>query len=171
MNTFDINTPMETRHRNLLRLANFLDDLPHDKFHMPSWASNDGDDNSCGTAGCACGWAATIFKEQGWSFRLFHPNLQTSNKVLLSGVVAFAEFFGISWNESWAITCFLEDHYKYQNPSSRFLSYCTEYNIASEFQITPHHAADRIRKVLKKVAPHLLEEEIAPVKNLVAMEV
>lgn len=33
--------------------ANFLDDLPHDKFHMPKWSSEDRTETSCGTAGCA----------------------------------------------------------------------------------------------------------------------
>lgn len=83
-------------HRKLAALANFLDDLPHDRFHMPAWGSDDAAETSCGTAGCACGWAATV------------------------------------------------------------------YNLACAADITPRHAADRIRKVLACIDPEALEARGAP---------
>lgn len=44
----------------LLRLADFLDALPEDRFSFDVWASYDWTDSQCGTSACALGWATTI---------------------------------------------------------------------------------------------------------------
>ncbi len=56
--------------RRLLKLADFLDKLPPDKFDFSKWVGNDwqGKPNlSCGTRACALGWGCTIpsFRKAG----------------------------------------------------------------------------------------------------------
>lgn len=128
--------------RKLGRLANFLDDLPHDKFHMPQWASKDATEDSCGTAGCAGGWAATIYKKEGWRFVGADHEIQFKG---FSGYVAFAKFFGLNDNDAYAITIHLS-------------GYVLEHNLKSVNDITPRHAADRIRKVIRKYDVTILNE-------------
>lgn len=52
--------------QRLARLASFLYCVPREKFNMKQWATMDFDirNQSCGTAACAVGWAATIFKAE-----------------------------------------------------------------------------------------------------------
>lgn len=144
--------------RKLRTLANFLDDLPHDKFHMPTWASPDATDESCGTAGCAAGWAATIFHKEGCSFSYGIPifsNRATYPTSCLGIVKGFAEFFGISSDDANWITCDLRVAWNKKG----WPSYCDEYGLSNAKLITPRHAADRIRNVIKRLAPELLTEE------------
>jgi hypothetical protein len=157
-------------HRKLLQLANFLDDLPHDKFHMPTWVSRDCTKDSCGTAGCACGWAATIFKKEGWSiggpYGAFIPVFEV-NHASFYGQVGFAKFFEISLSDAWAITCYLHNMCIFTGDFKSVIKdgYREEYDLKSVKDITPRHAADRIRKVLGAIAPELLQEsnhEIVP---------
>lgn len=119
--------------------ANFLDDLPHDGFHMPEWGSEDWTEDSCGTAGCAAGWAVNRFHEQGLKLKLGSgsklPCLIYGGRV---GSGAISEFFGIPYEEVFHITM-------------QFISYMGEYNVDSSADITPRHAADRIRKVIVKL--------------------
>jgi hypothetical protein len=144
--------------QKLVQLANFLDDLPHSKFHMPHWASEDATKSSCGTAGCAAGWAATIFHKEGWSIlnRFVYFND-------FYGEFAFSEFFGISITESIYITKFLDKfihHYHMPNPS--LVSYVEEFDLKSADDITPAMAAIRIRKVVAGYDPSLLEDKTVP---------
>ncbi len=144
--------------KKLVQLANFLDDLPHSKFHMPCWASDDATENSCGTAGCAAGWAATIFHKEGWSidgrcvyFDKFY------------GEVAFSEFFGISITESIYITKFLDNSvHNFYMPNPSLVSYAEEFNLKSADDITPAMAAIRIRRVVAEYDPSLLEDKTVP---------
>jgi hypothetical protein len=144
--------------QKLVQLANFLDDLPHSKFHMPCWTSDDATENSCGTAGCAAGWAATIFHKEGWSIlnRFVYFND-------FYGEFAFSEFFGISITESIYITKFLNKNtYDHSMPNPSLVSYIEEFNLISEDDITPAMAAIRIRKVVAGYDPSLLEDKTVP---------
>ncbi len=95
----------------LNRLANFIDDLPHDRFHMPDWGSKDANKSSCGTAGCACGWAVTMFHKQGFYFDGKIPRFMKKDEDGddLCGSQAFAWFFGIAHNDASWITVCLEE--------------------------------------------------------------
>ncbi len=152
MTTTDL-TPRE-RHRLLAELANFLDDLPHDRFHMPKWASPDATAHSCGTAACACGWGATIHQKQGWTFIDLPTGDGESCRCPFfegqSGYVGFACFYGLSLDLAQAITM----------PYSNVMpSYFDDYG-AAFVHVTPRHAADRIRKVLAIVDPEVLTESV-----------
>jgi hypothetical protein len=164
MNVFDMETPMNVRHRRLLALANFLDDLPHSKFHIPAWTAPDCTKTSCGTAGCVGGWAATKFQKLGWGIALsLYPNREGGSIYLrrsceedrLWGPLAFGVFFGIPTLFANAITLGFMDRF------AGFSLYQEEYDLDKANDVTPQMAADRIRKVLKMVAPQVLEEDVS----------
>lgn len=49
--------------RRLLKLADFLDQLPEERFYYARWVGSDWEGKanlSCGTTACALGWATTI---------------------------------------------------------------------------------------------------------------
>lgn len=165
--------------KKLAQLANFLDDLPHSKFHMPKWCSPNATAYSCGTAGCAAGWAATIFNKEGWQCHPPHP-LSLSDKynrygsivlripnstTILIGAEAFAVFFGISTGQACFITgYFLVDqyeHYIVPDDDREYLdkhkSYKEEFGVEPD-DITPSMAAKRIRDVIRECDPTVLEE-------------
>lgn len=157
----DSMTQQRDRWLKLAQLANFLDDLPHDKFHMPEWASENATEQSCGTAGCACGWAATVYKND-WTFvtpnTWARPALRTDTDGAIEPQDAFAEYFGIDDEDADWITCIIEP----EEGNKEFPSYCDEYALDDGALVTPRHAADRIRKVLAKYDPTVLEERGVP---------
>ena len=74
--------------KNLLKLSDFLEKLPQEKFDMTHYRSDDNgfqvsyeSKNNCGTAGCALGWAPFIkglepvkkefFKREDFSWALY----------------------------------------------------------------------------------------------------
>lgn len=59
----NMKTRAPTFRRRLLKLADFLDALPPERFDFGVWAGDDwkgAPDLSCGTTACALGWATTI---------------------------------------------------------------------------------------------------------------
>lgn len=139
--------------------ANFLDDLPSDRFHMPAWGSKDATRVSCGSAGCAGGWAATVFNHLGLQ-------LEIADQVNLDGACyaipcykgeqgygAIARFFQISPEMSCYITM-------------QFRGYTDEYGVTPD-KITPRHAADRIRKVIVKLGGTVVTDYPIPSRELV----
>ncbi len=143
-----------TKLLKLARLANFLDDLPHNRFHMPDWVSENCTATSCGTAGCACGWAATVYAKEGWTIKgekgCWWPSFQGNGSPWNS----FSCFFGLDRDQGDAITQHLDSKWK----QAGFASYCYEYDLADADDITPRHAADRIRKVLNGIDPSIVVE-------------
>lgn len=167
MTAFDLNTPMIERHRNLRTLMHFLEDLPHSKFHMPTWAAKDATATSCGTAGCAAGWAVTLFHKQGlillqckdYLGTYSYPTLPTLHgESVPSGCNAFAEFFGLDIFDAHHIT----------SDFCSSIGYLARFNLEYPKDITPQMAAETIRGVLQKVAPEVLTEkyEITPKEAL-----
>lgn len=66
---------IRTGNHRLLKLAAFLRTLPREKFNYERWVGSDWQgkqDLSCGTTGCALGWAATMpeFRRLGLELRL-----------------------------------------------------------------------------------------------------
>lgn len=47
----------------LLKLADFLESVPPERFNLRRWADVGFSPDNCGTAACAIGWATTIFPE------------------------------------------------------------------------------------------------------------
>lgn len=130
-------------HRDLAALANFLDDLPSDRFHMPEWSDKDATAVSCGTAACACGWAATIFQHKGFMF-FYSAGKFTPCYRDRMGEHAFAKFFSLGADDAALITW---DFYAYRR----------DYGVWPS-KITPGIAAARIREVLARVDPSALVE-------------
>ena len=105
----------ETGKRRLLRLAEFLDSLPPEKFDLAYW----GDQSSpCGTVACACGWACLLpeFQAEGLKVNIYTEDekryatgtfapVYGSNR----GVEAMMEFFDISSDDFDDL--FLDDSY------------------------------------------------------------
>jgi hypothetical protein len=104
--------------KRLLILAAFLETVPEHKFDLMNWRDTglekltlgerlSGDymsnekllNNSCGTTGCAIGWACTIpeFIEDGFTWSGRWPLLTTdsSSEALFSGWCAVEYFFSI----------------------------------------------------------------------------
>ncbi len=152
------------RHCLLAQLANFLDDLPHSKFHMPTWGSKDWTETSCGTAGCAAGWAVTLFHKFGPRMR--KSGLKSDPYPLfcfgnICGPIAFSNFFEIDQIYAVHITANLDGFSNIIRYKS-LPSYCEEYNLMSIEDITPQMAASRIRKVLQEIDPESLQEKTIP---------
>lgn len=92
----------------LLQLADFLEQLPPERFDFCHWVSGDWEQEqplslySCGTAGCAGGWATVIWPDE---LKLINqvPTLRgevTDYGEPIVGVDALAKFFGIRREES-----------------------------------------------------------------------
>jgi hypothetical protein len=115
--------------KRLLILAVFLDTVPEHKFDLSSWRDTElekltpgellsGDyisnekllNNSCGTTGCAIGWACTIpeFIEDGFSWSRACP-LLTDNSKDWYGFDAVLNFFSI--DESTSEYLFIDTSY------------------------------------------------------------
>lgn len=71
--------------RRLLKLADFLEKLPKERFDFSRWVGNNwgGKSNlSCGTSACAIGWASTIpsFRKAGLVLKLNITNASVNYK-------------------------------------------------------------------------------------------
>lgn len=147
---------MPTREQLVLlaQTANFIEDLPHDKFHMPGWSSFNATEYSCGTAGCFAGWAATLHIKRGWSFLWGVPSY--GHEV---GAQAIADFFGITATEA----TWLSTHLGGMNRSALcegMLTYLQEHGLSREKDITPRHAAKRARDIIRLYDPSVLDEDV-----------
>lgn len=134
-------------HRALAGLANFIEDLPHSRFTMPQWSDyTDRTERSCGTAGCACGWAATVHAARGWYFVLPKVNVYATAPIWnhRCGCDAFAAFFQLDPADAELIT--MPAKYDEEFGTSR---------------PTPVQTAKRIRDVLRRIDPAALDEPTA----------
>jgi hypothetical protein len=160
-----------TKLLKLARLANFLDDLPHDRFHMPRWATyEECTETSCGTAGCAAGWAATVFSREGWRFADAIPlcGVWADNRMtpvrFNPAIYSFAWFFGVHLEHArWITAGFTNQPYDIDEPLPGYLAV---YGLTNPKDITPRHAADRIRKVIAKYDATILAEAEGQVPEL-----
>lgn len=90
--------------RRLLKLANFLEKLPPERFGFATWVGYnwEGKANlSCGTTACALGWASTIPSFRKLGLRLFKINEYT---VAGGGVVALKEATLADREQAWNAT-------------------------------------------------------------------
>ncbi len=136
------------KERELNILANFMDDLPCDRMHMPQWASWDNTKTSCGSAGCAAGWAVTLFHREGFTFAGRWPLFGEC-----VGSSAFAKFFEIPIEEAIAITGVM--------PRQNWPSYHDEFGV-SFGKVTPRMVAKRIRDVIRALGGTVVEDYPVP---------
>lgn len=109
-------TPQQTKTGNqrLLKLAKLLESVPRSKFDYTQWGLQwDGRKNSCGTKGCALGWACTVpsFRKLGlkmtngeWGPRPVSPSGEES--------YAACAIFNIDTEQSYDLFLPLEGEYK-----------------------------------------------------------
>lgn len=83
----------------LLKLADFLDTVPDDRFDMHTWASGGFEPEACGTVACAAGWACTIFKDEGLHLRFYKNGPKPAFKEL-RGIDAVEEFFDLDYGQT-----------------------------------------------------------------------
>lgn len=137
------------KHVLLARFANRLDDLPHDKFHMPEYCAKDATEHSCGSAGCAAGWAATFYSGLGIHLKQTMKYVgDTRYFPVFRGFFAhnaFAYFFAIP-KEAGEEIC------------TDFMGYEERFGTKTTRDITPFHAAATIRGVLARIDPAALTE-------------
>lgn len=75
-------TTLATSNRRLLKLADFLDKLPPERFDYSSWVGDDWggrQDLSCGTTACALGWATTMPEFRRLGLRLDRRLMEVTN--------------------------------------------------------------------------------------------
>ena len=131
-------------------LANFMDDLPRKSCHMPTWAADDATEFSCGSSGCACGWAATIFRKEGWSFDISCPMGAVPTFGVSSGAAAFARFFEIPLDSAWSITM--------PSTSVHHPSYYDQFKVITFESVTPQMVATRIRDIIRHNGGEVVED-------------
>lgn len=94
--------------RRLMVLADRLDTVPEERFSMKCWMGTreggymlscgpDDLEHTCGTAGCAVGWATTIpaFHQEGFRWLYGSPNFRGDG-----GFWAVRQFFGVSHTDA-----------------------------------------------------------------------
>lgn len=107
-------TPRTYKNR-LLRLAEFLEKLPREKFDLSFFTGADGLDDApgpgCGTAGCAIGWMPNAFpRDCKYVEDSFGGITITSMDGSKDHFNLAEDFFGLSRNESSYL--FTTDYYK-----------------------------------------------------------
>ncbi len=95
----------------LLRLAEFLENLPPERFDYSRWVGKDWEgkpDLSCGTTACALGWAATMpeFQELGLSLGVIYSDI---GGVFLNGFYSPREAARVAFGLSPVEYAFLFD--------------------------------------------------------------
>ena len=86
--------------RRLLKLAAFLRTLPRKRFDYNRWVGRDwggAPDLSCGTTGCALGWAATMPAFQRLGLRLAPDGIPSLLGRIHEPYTSATLLFGIPW--------------------------------------------------------------------------
>jgi hypothetical protein len=112
--------------KRLLRLADFLETVPRRQFNMRVWG-NGIDPKECGFAGCAGGWATSIFP----ALKLI-PSWDGYSELTYGDFTSFEalqSYFGLTY----ADTEYIFDSYEYPKSNRNPL---------------PKTVADRIRKLV-----------------------
>lgn len=95
-------------------LAQFLRNIPEDRFCLASWSDEDFEEDVCGTTACAMGWATTIFPQlqlnEGFCVSLINDNGKAECVDFDAGAVFF--------NIPYSISMKFFDPYSYPNKSN-----------------------------------------------------
>lgn len=139
----------------LNQMANFMDDLPSDRLHMPMWCGLDSTATTCGSAGCFAGWTVTRYARMGWIFRHQVPYFGK-----LEGAMAIAAFYQIPhMYASWIVYSDTGHGFeKFQAQWTKNLAtWQTDYEV-NFHKVTPRHVADRIRRVITKLGGEVVQD-------------
>jgi hypothetical protein len=113
--------------RRLLRLADFLETVPRRQFNMKVWG-NGTDPKECGFAGCAGGWATSIFP----ALKLIPWGFFSQTEIRYGEFTSFEalqNYFGLTYADAE----YIFDSYEYPKSNRNPL---------------PKTVADRIRKLV-----------------------
>ena len=93
---------MTVGNRRLLALAAFLRKLPRKRFNYAMWSDDDHTEKSCGTTGCALGWAASMPRFRRLGLHIDGTGIPVCGNPFDGniGASAGAEIFGISYGEA-----------------------------------------------------------------------
>lgn len=92
---------MKVGNARLLALAAFLRKLPRKRFNYAMWAGEDFTEKSCGTVGCALGWAASMPKFRRLGLRIDATGIPVYGPTLDNiGASAGMEIFGLDFSEA-----------------------------------------------------------------------
>lgn len=85
-----------TQRKRLLKLADFIvEQVPKEKFDMSSFGLANGPIDSCGSAGCALGWATVLFRRLGVAILGGAPRYKD-----LTGYGVGVTLFGLTYGQS-----------------------------------------------------------------------
>lgn len=82
----------------LLKLADFLETVPPERFDIFNWASEGFSESKCDTAACAAGWACVLFEEEGLrliGYITLYPSFKEDRYEF-----ALMNFFGLTYNQA-----------------------------------------------------------------------
>lgn len=141
-----------TKGEALIKLRDFLKDLPEEKFNFDKWVTSykkDENNNPCGTACCAYGWIPQAVPELGitWIYT------ESGKRVVPSA--SYKEVFGASTISSFMFTFIKEDLYPFYD--TKLHGFATE--------VTLTHVINRINTVLHLFPTYCKEEIILPMNT------
>jgi hypothetical protein len=123
----------------LKKLADFLDNVPPEKFDMACWSNGEKPkplDHPCKTVACAVGWATALFHDEGFV-------LENVVVDAYSGTMRLVPFY--RYSEGWlAVTEFFE-----LSPSD-----------AAFLFRAPYHHSPGPREVAERIRTFIYEEEL-----------
>jgi hypothetical protein len=99
----------------LLRLADFLEILPDERFNLKRWSQDHFEPTACETTACACGWASVIFPELALKPVKFNTGRKSiyftdKDNIEYFGWIAIEKFFDLTQEE--ANDLFFVDSYR-----------------------------------------------------------
>lgn len=152
-------TTKHTGNKRLLKLAEFLDRLPPKRFDYSIWVGEDwqgAQDLSCGTTGCALGWAAAMPEFQKLGVKLVGQSLMSVQ--LEEAVRAEAERRPPNLTEcmAWAKVIWPDKKCSESFDTAAELFGLEGYEAtdlftpeSNEYKATPKYVAKKIRKFVK----------------------
>lgn len=143
--------------RRLLELVKLLQGLPRKRFDLSTWVGEDWQgrkDLSCGTTGCALGWATTIPMLKRAGLRLLPYSsgpggyvglFQDGCETHLSGEFAAEEVFGITYEEA---------RYLFNGTILPPYEFRDKLKTGPEWEATPKQVAKHIKRFVKAKFPN-----------------
>jgi len=107
---------MNQVHRNrLLKLATIVESVPACQFDMHLWMRDEENGESCGSVGCALGWAAASSQFRGLTLERNTPVCEGRK-----GFSAAAIYFGLDYEDTDAL--FASTSYTANHPQRRIVA-------------------------------------------------
>ncbi len=129
------------RKNRLLKLADFLENVPRKTFDLEHWLQQKGLAPKCNTTACAVGWACSIPSFRKAGFRIDIDNRGGGKPVFKNTYKKTPKYTG------WAA---VDKFFDVERGDSESLFSCRQYLIyGTNRKTTPKQVASRIRKFVK----------------------